>query len=114
MHGVCIELGANILFIFFLQITASIPANNNCSHCLRDNPWKCISVAVVSSIAASTCLLGVVVGATGSSLGFIIKKKCFQHHGHSETEVPVYEDLSLEQKVKVSLNIAYEDVRTLK
>ncbi len=91
--------------------------NYNCSACIRDNQWKCINVAIVSSIAASACLLGVVVGITGSSLGFIIKrikKQYIQHTSNHETNVPVYEDISLERKIEVSTNIAYEDIQTIK
>ncbi len=82
---------------------------------MSDNQSKYINVAIISSIASSTCLLGVVVGGVGLKLGLTIKnfkKKCFQCN--CETNIPVYEDISLERKVEVSTNIAYEDVRTIK
>ncbi len=84
---------------------------------MSDNQSKYINVAIISSIASSTCLLGVVVGGVGLKLGLTIKnfkKKCFQHNCNYETNIPVYEDISLERKVQVSPNIAYEDVRTIK
>ncbi len=50
---------------------------------MSDNQSKYINVAIISSIASSTCLLGVVVGGVGLKMGLTIKnfkKKCFQHN----------------------------------